>query len=230
MFGHMSLKKTHTQGVPTSATADATAVVTPPTCRPLSCCVAACVTPPPSDQECLLLWHRYAMPTHIQIHSALVAVIAEHMALRARERGMCDCVQTVKAAALLHDIAKDYTIRFGGNHAQLGGVWALEATGNPAIAQGVVHHVYWPWELDAATYFLPLTVIYADKRVQHDTLVSVRERFHDLFDRYATSEWIRGRIALSLNQALELEKVLGELLEIDLDACTFDRGRMVQRT
>lgn len=230
MFGYMSHKQIHYLGATTSATADATAVVAPPSCRPLSCCVSARATPPPGDRECLLLWQRHAMPRHIQTHSALVAAIAEHIALRARERGMCDCVQTVKAAALLHDIAKDYTIRFGGNHAQLGGVWALEATGNPALAQGVVHHVFWPWELDPTAFFLPLTVIYADKRVQHDRVVSVRERFHDLFDRYATSEWIRGRIMLSLNQALELERVLGQLLEIDLDACTFDCGRLVQRT
>ncbi len=175
------------------------------------------------------MWRDYAMPPHIQTHSALVAVVAEHMALRAKELGMCDCVQTVKASALLHDIAKDYTIRYGGNHAQLGGVWALEATGNVALAQGVVHHVFWPWDIDARTFFLPFTVIYADKRVRHDTLVSMEDRFSDLFDRYATSDWIRARIQLSMDQALEMERALGKLLEIDLDACTFDRGRMVQR-
>lgn len=189
---------------------------------------AATPKPPPSDAECEQLWDRFAMPPHIRAHSMLVAIISTAMALRAREIGLCDCVQSVRASALLHDIAKHYTIMYGGNHAQLGGVWTLEATGNALIAQGVVHHVYWPWELDVDRFFLPLCVIYADKRVQHDILVGVEQRFTDLMQRYATNDFIRGRIELSKQQAEALERIFNERLGIDLNACSFDSGRLVE--
>lgn len=170
------------------------------------------------------------MPEHIRQHSLLVAIIAQDMALEAQHKGLFDCVQTVTASALLHDIAKLYSIKYGCNHAQLGGVWTLEETGNPAIAQGVLHHVFWPWELDPDTYFLPLTVIYADKRVQHDRIVSIGDRFEDLFERYAINDYIRGRIELSLQQAMDLERALSNCLGIELHARTFDSRRLVHRT
>jgi len=220
-----------------SATADAAGMKPPPSCEPLSCQTPA-ATPqyagpsmqPPNEAQCMEIWRRFEMPPHIQEHSLLVACVAEAIARQASDIGLFDCVQSVRAAALLHDIAKHYTILHGGNHAYLGGVWAMEATGNPAIAQGVVHHVFWPWKLDVDAYFLPLTVIYADKRAKHDRLVGVEERFEDLFERYATNEFIRSRIELSRQQSLDLERALSKRLGMNLDACTFDSGWLVERT
>ncbi len=218
-------------GLLPGVTAQGTPLAPPPACRPLSCQTAqagAGSLRPPSVEECYALWDRYAMPQHIREHSRLVADIALYIALRARDLLLYDCVQSVRASALLHDLAKHYTIEYGGNHAQLGGVWALEATGSPVIAQGVVHHVYWPWHLDVDAYFLPLCVIYADKRVRHDTFVTIEERFEDLFERYATNDFIRGRIELSKQQALEVERALSNRLGIDLHACTFAVGGLVE--
>lgn len=227
-------KYSHTPPVQ-SATADAASMKPPPSCMPLSCQTPAAMPQysgpsmqPPDEAQCMEIWRHYEMPEHIQAHSRLVAMVAEAIAVQARDIGLFDCVQSVKASALLHDIAKHYTILHGGNHAQLGGVWTLQATGNPAIAQGVVHHVFWPWQLDVDAYFLPLTVIYADKRAMHDGLVGVEERFEDLFERYATNDFIRSRIELSKLQALELERALSKRLGVDLDACSFDSGRLVE--
>jgi predicted hydrolase (HD superfamily) len=183
---------------------------------------------PPSEQECFALWDRYSMPEHIRKHSALVAHIAVFLAKRMVEAGFTVCVPTVRASALLHDLAKDYTIRFGGNHAQLGGAWVLNETGNPLVAQGVVHHVFWPWELDVESFLLPLAVIYADKRVRHCSVATLDERFHDLFDRYGRNERIIGRIEISRLQAVALERTFSSSLGIDLHAHTFDSGRVVE--
>ena len=49
---------------------------------------------------------------------------------KARALGFDVCPATVRASALLHDIAKTYCIRYGGSHAQLGAAWALSETHN----------------------------------------------------------------------------------------------------
>ena len=181
----------------------------------------------PDDAECLAFWDRYAMPGHIREHSLLVARVATFLAQGARELGLPVSVPTVRASALLHDLAKAYTIDHGGSHSQLGASWAVALTGNPALAQGILHHVYWPHELDIHKYFLPLAVIYGDKRVQHNDLVPLNRRFEDLLTRYGKAEDIRKRIGLAHAQAKELERLFGSLLKVDLNASAFDCGRLV---
>jgi putative nucleotidyltransferase with HDIG domain len=184
--------------------------------------------PVPSDEECLAMCRAYAMPEHILRHSQAVAAVAACLAELAVRAGVDADVQSVRACALLHDLAKGYTIVHGGHHGQLGGAWVMALTNNPLIAQGVIHHVYWPFEMDVRKHFLPLAVSYADKRVQHDAVVTMASRFDDLIARYGDTTVIRGRIRATMEQALELERKLQELLEVDLNACSFDHGGLVR--
>ncbi len=181
----------------------------------------------PSEARCVALWDRFEMPTHIRAHSAKVALVATQVAEAARARGINVCVETVRASALLHDIAKAYCIKHGGHHGQLGGAWAMAVTGNPVLAMGVIHHMYWPFEMDLARFFAPIAVIYGDKRVAHDQIVPIEQRFGDLLDRYGSTQEIRDRIACTNNQAKEIEDALSKLLEIDLNAHDFDSRRLV---
>ncbi|MEF2229730.1 MAG: HD domain-containing protein [Pseudodesulfovibrio sp.] len=189
--------------------------------------VADPARPVPDDATCVEYWGRFDMLDNVALHSRQVAEMATLIARRAREMGIAVDVPTVRASAMLHDIAKTYSIRHGGNHSQLGGAWVMALTGNPAIATGVTHHVYWPFDLDVAKYVTPLAVIYADKRVRHDQVVSIHSRFDDLLERYGTNDYVRGRIELTKAQALELEACLEKALEVDLNACDFDSGRLV---
>lgn len=168
------------------------------------------------------------MPEHIRAHSELVAELAGILADRAVAVGFAVNPEWVRASGLLHDLAKSYTIRHGGNHAQLGGAWVLAETGNPVIAQGVMHHVYWPWHMDLEAWFLPLAIIYADKRVKHDHVVTLADRFDDLLERYGHTERIRERIRESHQQATTIERALETRLGIRLHASTIDRGRLVE--
>lgn len=162
----------------------------------------------PSIEECSALWKAYAMPEHIRAHSQLVAEQAHLLAQRAVLVGINVHPAWVRASGLLHDLAKSYCIQYGGNHAQLGAAWVLAETKNPAIAQGVMHHVHWSWDIDIEQSFLPLAIIYADKRVKHDALVSLTERFEDLIERYGRTAPIRQRIYESYLQALAIEQAL----------------------
>ncbi len=181
----------------------------------------------PSEARCVALWDRYEMPEHIRAHSAKVALVASQVAEAALAKGVAVCVETVRASALLHDIAKAYCIKHGGHHGQLGGAWAMAATGHPVLAQGVIHHICWPFELDLQRFFAPIAVLYGDKRVAHDKIVPIEQRFGDLLDRYGKTQEIRDRIDSTNRQAKTIEDALSQLLEIDLNAHDFDSRRLV---
>jgi putative nucleotidyltransferase with HDIG domain len=182
----------------------------------------------PGDEACFELWEAYGMLEHIKAHSLLVAQVAGTIAGLARDRGWDVDVQLVRASALLHDLGKTYTVRFGGNHCQIGASWAMSLTRNPAIAQGVIHHIYWPGKIDVVRHLLPLSIIYADKRIKHDAVVSLEDRFQDLLKRYAVSFERTQLMYRSYAQVQEIERQFSQSLEVDLNAYPFDRRRVVQ--
>jgi len=171
------------------------------------------------------------MPDHIRVHSEQVARFSVILAELAAERGHAVQVAEVRACGLLHDIAKSYTLRHGGSHAQLGAAWALAETGHAGIARGILHHVYWPWPLREATLCtLPILVLYADKRTQHADFVTLDVRFADLAARYGIHEQARRGIEISRRQSVNIERALAARLGVQLDAYTPDSGRLVKRT
>lgn len=190
----------------------------------------------PSDEQCAQWWSEYAMLEHIKKHCAQVAMVATTLAHMAcsRQQGNPfglqdqDFIQSVRASALLHDLGKTYTINEDGNHSQLGAAWVMALTGNPLIAHGVMHHVHWPGPLDPQLYFLPLAVLYADKRVKHDEIVSIKERYRDLLDRYGHCGLSRTWMERSRAEGLAVERVLSKFLQEDLHAYPFDSRGLVR--
>ncbi|MFP4392766.1 MAG: HD domain-containing protein [Desulfohalobiaceae bacterium] len=181
----------------------------------------------PSDQKCYRLWDQYQMLEQIRLHSELVAQVAWELARLLKARSQDLDPQSFRAAGLLHDLAKSYTLRYGSNHCQIGAAWVLWHTGNPVLAQGVMHHVYWPGTLDLEKHALPLCLIYADKRIMHDRIVPVSERFNDLLQRYGSTRARVHMIQESFAQVKEIEDQLNRRLEVDLNAYPFDSRRMV---
>lgn len=182
----------------------------------------------PTVEQIKSWWTKYEVMDHIQAHSAMVAKVAHHMALVAADQGIDIDPDRVLAGGLLHDIAKTYSVMYGGNHCQVGAAWTLDLTGDITIAQCVYHHVYWPFSLDVRRYFEPLAVLYADKRVAHTTVVPLAERYQDLIDRYGGTDKACERIKETERQAMEIEKLFTELLGENLNESTFDRGRLVE--
>ena len=103
--------------------------------------------PAPDETCCTALWEKYAMPPHIRRHCKVVAHIACTLAGRALARGFEVDVAQVRAAGLLHDLAKAYSIHYGAGHAHLGASWVVAETRHHAVAQGVMLHVHWPWRI-----------------------------------------------------------------------------------
>ncbi len=186
----------------------------------------------PREEDCLTLWDVYAVPEHIRIHSRQVANLARGIALAARENGAAVSVEAVFAAGLLHDLGKMYAIDHGGSHAQLGASWVMRETRNGPIAQAVLFHVHWPWDLlvDDDRLFITMAIIYSDKRVRHTEYVSLDDRFIDLVARYGVSDYARMRIAESKEQGEHIEVALSRRLGVNLNEYTADSRGLVKRT
>lgn len=131
------------------------------------------------------------MLPNIRAHSLVVARIAELLALALRRRGGDIDVELTVAAALMHDIGKSFCLDNDRNHAALGRDICLEH-GFVELAPLVDQHV-----LLLADSFpnAPLSakelVYYADKRVNHDQIVSLDQRLVYILDRYGKNDPLR---------------------------------------
>lgn len=167
----------------------------------------------PTRSQCLTLLAQIHMPLHIQRHSLLVAEIAMLLGRRLNSNSAGLNLKVLQAGALLHDIGKMHGITTGAKHEEVGSRM-LHDWGYLRLAPIVQDHV----SLDSIRLYGPITesliVNYADKRVKHDEIVSLRDRFQDLMKRYARTEEHRVRLKEKLTLYLALERKIFEQLPI----------------
>lgn len=137
----------------------------------------------PDRAACLRLMDHYRMPLHIRAHSLLVARVAQWLARALAARGESLRLELVVAGALLHDIAKVLCLEGDCSHAELGGEICREH-GYDEVALLVAEHVHLREGFSGQCGEREI-VFYADKRVNHDRLVSLEERRDDVIRRYA---------------------------------------------
>jgi uncharacterized protein len=157
----------------------------------------------PSRTECFELHKQFEMPAHISRHSLMVAEIGLFIAKRFNLNNSRLDLRLIEAAALLHDVGKMLSLKTGENHAKLG-ARMLNGFVAPEVAGIVEEHIH----LDSSQVAGPITesliVNYSDKRVKHDKVVSIEERYEDLIERYAKGP----SQVLHLREKLELYSVL----------------------
>ena len=121
----------------------------------------------------------------------------------------------VIAAALLHDITKTKSLETKERHDASGGA-LLRELGFPSTAEIVEQHVIIQnLNLEGRLEEREI-VYYADKRVLHDTIVTIEERVQDLVQRYGAAEEIRNLILQNKSQVLALERKIARFMTIDL--------------
>ena len=113
----------------------------------------------------------------------------------------------LRASCLLHDVGKYPCILDGSRFHDVRGEQILELEGFPNVARIVVQHVILRSSLDD-----PIAeehvVFYADKRVVHDVVVSLEERFEYLENTYGkTPQAIEG-LRIMKENTFKLEKKL----------------------
>jgi putative nucleotidyltransferase with HDIG domain len=133
---------------------------------------------------------------HIRQHSLVVCDVALHIARLLNQSGARLNLADIEAAALLHDITKTASLETGEDHARSGAA-LLGRLGYARIAEIVAAHIV----ADSADPGITEdeVVCYADKRVLHDTIVSLDERFAYLRRRY-------GRTRAALNRVRAMER------------------------
>ena len=159
-------------------------------------------TPLPSTAQIRELWDDYAMLDNIREHSKVVCGVALRLADWLGESGFMLNRRAVEAGALLHDIAKTMCLGQKCRH-DLEGGRIMQEMGYGELAGLVANHVLLPPDqpLDET-----MVVNYADKRVTHDQLVTLTERFDYITQRYGRGDpAIEARIALGLERARQAE-------------------------
>jgi uncharacterized protein len=137
----------------------------------------------PDRAECGRLLDLHRVPAHIRRHSEQVARVALQLARGLNVQGADLDLELIEAGALLHDIAKADCLASHRDHAREGGE-VLRREGYLRVAALVERHVeLGAWDPDGP--FTEAEVLnYSDKRVRHDEVVTLAERFEDLVARY----------------------------------------------
>jgi putative nucleotidyltransferase with HDIG domain len=157
----------------------------------------------PTRDECFRLMRQFGMLDHIISHSIEVAEVALFLSTELNRKGQRIDLDLVEAASLLHDLTKTECFKTKADHA-LTGAQLLKGMGYERVGAVVAEHIRLSEGKDLLSVSEEEVVNYSDKRVQHDRIVSLRERFKDLKDRY-------GRGKRSLEKLERLEKVTVEL-------------------
>jgi putative nucleotidyltransferase with HDIG domain len=162
----------------------------------------------PSHTDCLDLMAAYGMLPNIREHSLLVREVALHLGNSLVEAGLTLHLDLIEAGALLHDLGKTYCLGTSLNHAEWG-AQAVNDAGYPEVAQVVREHVFLQLTGDDPHAIREAEVVnYADKRVLHNRVVTLADRFADLFVRYGKSHEAKSRIAGLEQGAQRLEAKL----------------------
>jgi putative nucleotidyltransferase with HDIG domain len=164
---------------------------------------------------------RYNMLDNIMRHSiqvmkvsmALVADLIDPEILQA---------SLVLASALLHDIAKTRTIGTKEPRHDLIGGEIMRELGYDAIAEAVESHVVFEGFDPSGDLEAREIVFYADKRVMHDSIVSIDSRVDDLVRRYGINERIVTLITENKNFILQVERKIRKFLKRNIEEIVSD--------
>jgi putative nucleotidyltransferase with HDIG domain len=181
----------------------------------------------PTREECFRLMAEYGMLDHIIDHSTEVARVALFLSTELNKRGQRIDLSLVEAASLLHDLTKTECFKTKEDHAQTGSQ-VLKIMGYERVGEVVAEHILLSKRKDATFVSEEEVVNYADKRVQHDRIVSLKERFNDLQDRYAKDQRAFGLLEELKKATFEIENKIFSILMIDpnnLQSLQLERDR-----
>lgn len=167
----------------------------------------------PTREECYRLMRQYGMLENIINHSLKVAKVACFIAKELNKRGHRIDIALVEASSLLHDLTKTICLGTGEDHAKTGSQ-LLKELGYERVGEIVREHIEITKVNNPSMVSEEEVVNYADKRVLHDRIVSLEERFKDLKARYGKTEKGMERIGELEKKTFEIEEKIFSLLKI----------------
>lgn len=166
----------------------------------------------PSLEECEAMMRQYEVPEHVRGHTGAVRKVTNFLAIKISENGMKVDLELVDRAALMHDFMKLYCIKNNCRHSEEAEK-VLSRKGYPEFG-GVVrqHGLDEVLNFGKSTFLEAKIVWYADKRVNHDQIVSLKERYDYLKEKYGSlSKQKMEEIILTEKFGFGLEKELLKL-------------------
>ena len=146
------------------------------------------------------------MLPNIREHSFRVMEVAVFLGEALAEAGFDLFLPLVTVGALLHDLGKTQCLGTLMNHAELG-AGILEDLGYPQVAQVVREHVHLHSDISDIRPLREAELVnYADKRVLHETVVTLTDRFADLRVRYGRTPEALARIKATEIRSRALEE------------------------
>lgn len=171
----------------------------------------------PTREECLRLMEQHGMLEHIIHHSLEVARVALFLSLELNKKGQTIDLGLVEAASLLHDLAKTECLKTKEDHAKTGRQ-LLKGMGYERVGEVVAQHIRLEKEGNPSGISAEEIVNYADKRVMHDRIVPLEERFNDLIERYAKQPSGRETLEQLKRETRRMENKIFMILQIDPNA------------
>lgn len=179
----------------------------------------------PTREECLRLMEKFGMLDHIINHSIEVTKVALCISTELNKKGQGLDLGLVEAASLLHDLAKTECLKTKEDHAAAG-AQLLKEMGYERVGEVVAEHIQLSEGKQCLSISEEEVVNYADKRVRHDRIVSLEERFSDLRDRYGKGKWVLGQLERLEKATLAVENKIFSILETnpnDLESLRWER-------
>lgn len=162
----------------------------------------------PNEEECTSIWNKYNLPINIIEHCKAVADAAYSIGKSLCKKGYSIDLDKIKAAALLHDIARKEK-----DHDMVGAK-ILRELGYEEIADIISVHM----DIDPGQYGEKITeaeIVYlADKLVLGKEVVSLEERFNRAREKFGSNPEIMESINERLNNCRiiieKINKITGE--------------------
>jgi len=168
----------------------------------------------PTREECLRLMSKYGMLENIVSHSLKVAKVALFISSELNNKGQGIDLGLVEAASLLHDLTKTECLKTKEDHAQTGSQ-LLKEMGYERIAEIVAQHIWLGRAGNPSRATEEEIVNYADKRVMHDRIVSLEERFSDLKERYGLNQEAMDYLGRLQKEVYGIENKIFCILQFD---------------
>ena len=168
----------------------------------------------PSREECLSLMSKNGMLENIVSHSFEVAKVALFISVELNKKGRTIDLGLVEAASLLHDLTKTECLKTKDDHARTGSQ-QLKRMGYERVGEVVAQHIWLVKEGDPSCVSEEEIVNYADKRVMHDRIVPLEERFSDLKARYGLNRKAMDYLERLQEEIFSIENKIFFILQID---------------
>ena len=162
----------------------------------------------PSVKECFIFMEKYEMMENNRAHSIVLERDANIIAQGLMDNGANLLLEKITAGALLHDIGKSLCLGTDEDHAVKGEEICIQNQLDE-VADIVGEHVILKNYEPEADISEKEIIYYADKRVNHDRVVSLDERLEYLLDRYGRNkEYLMGLIRKNFEMTRDVERKL----------------------